>query len=676
MNSKHKDDSIIDACQCPNCGGGLVSQTSQYQCADCRTMYLSHDNIPLFSDKKDYYYGEIKQNIFNDLIRLSQQKSTQQALNDFLDKGLITDFAYKYGTERNRGNFFLLLRPGKDKAALDLGCGWGNISLTLGKFFGTCYSIDLTPERVKFLKIRTTEEGLENIKCICGGDSKILPFKDNYFDCVVLNGILEWVPENYDHGDPQEIQLHYLKEVCRITKDSGQIYLAIENRYGLDYFQNEPDDHTGMMYTSILPRFLADYLSNRKRSKGYRTYTYSRYGYTEMLQKAGYNDVSFHIPYPDYRRYETIISQDVSKYFLQYIKRCCYAPTARTKARAFLLPYMSNSYSIVANKEKSAKQSWLQSFYAEICKRYCKEFGSLTFPEYINTPTSGIGLLFKNKSSNGLFVSIPSDRLSAKNNLRQFENLQVFHGLFLGTDAVSLASRPMNRGEFNSVQYYVYCLIDNVETDDSSYKGETVRKLCRYFITKSIESNELPENIELINIFKVVDSLSIQIDKDAFSQKMSKLQSMAGSTRLPMHGDLWPGNVKSDRSGQSFVIDWTDFQKNGLPLFDLFHFYLFPESFGNKGCFAHLIKQSITTFSQPAWQSLNETVHALYIENALQNFTPERVSALFMFYLLENITRRIIDGFNLKNELVETINLITKGPFPLPALTGENNIAG
>ena len=89
---------------------------------------------------------------------------------------------------------------------------------------------------------------------------------------------------------PREAQLIFLREVKRVLANNGCLYVGIENRFGLPFFLGEKD-HSGLPYTSILPRKLANFVVKKfghaggvygdkseriKEQKGYYTYTYSK----------------------------------------------------------------------------------------------------------------------------------------------------------------------------------------------------------------------------------------------------------------------------------------------------------------------------------------------------------------------------------------------------------------
>ena len=86
--------------------------------------------------------------------------------------------------------------------------------------------------------------GVDNIFPVAS-PIKSLPFSDNFFDLVILNGVLEWVALDEDtileqHWDgkragktsyrktPEEMQIEVLKELRRVLKPDGFLYIAIK----------------------------------------------------------------------------------------------------------------------------------------------------------------------------------------------------------------------------------------------------------------------------------------------------------------------------------------------------------------------------------------------------------------------------------------------------------------
>ena len=62
-----------------------------------------------------------------------------------------------------------------------------------------------------------------------------LPFDKSSFDCVVMNGVLEWVGEWFDDCSPREVQLKALERRRELLKPGGTLFVAIENRIGFEF---------------------------------------------------------------------------------------------------------------------------------------------------------------------------------------------------------------------------------------------------------------------------------------------------------------------------------------------------------------------------------------------------------------------------------------------------------
>src|SRR3989338_5146868 len=102
--------------------------------------------------------------------------------------------------------FFVILKIfnfGNSKS-LDVGCGNGIITRNLGKICKEIIGVDIEDKRL--IK--------EGYKFILIKDEK-LPFKDNTFDVVISNQVIEHVNDQDDH----------IKEIYRVLKDDGVCYL-------------------------------------------------------------------------------------------------------------------------------------------------------------------------------------------------------------------------------------------------------------------------------------------------------------------------------------------------------------------------------------------------------------------------------------------------------------------
>ncbi|MBF0127098.1 MAG: methyltransferase domain-containing protein, partial [Magnetococcales bacterium] len=276
---------------CPKCGQALQNA----RCVGCHVPYPRDENgIFRLTENRDFYFREKMPK--EALQRINQAPDILKTCYQVFKHELQWKYDF-YALDQNRGVGTLLSRLNRNTVALDYGAGWGNLTKFMAHFARHVFSMDMTYESLHFCQ-RT---GPDNITFLHGGDGALLPFRNNSLDLVVLNGVLEWLPEYLTKGDPREVQLAFLRNIRNILKPDGQLFIGIEHRYGLVYFLGLPDEHTEIKYGTILPRPLANFVSRHKFNKPYRTYTYGKRGYRELLEEAGFADIGFDIPDPDYR---------------------------------------------------------------------------------------------------------------------------------------------------------------------------------------------------------------------------------------------------------------------------------------------------------------------------------------------------------------------------------------
>jgi ubiquinone/menaquinone biosynthesis C-methylase UbiE len=254
------------------------------------------------------------------LLEVANEKGYQRALEECL-LPKTTQYVFDYALNESRGDFRFLLPLNNHSRVLDVGCGWGAVTCAFARTSGEVVAADSNIYTLQFLKIRAEQEELDNIKPvnIQPLDDARLPFADSYFDAVLLNGVLEWVGSATKENRPDEIQKKALKEIRRILKPGGKLYIGIENRIGYHYFLGAPDDHTRFKFTNLMPRWLSDKYMKIRTGYGYRTYTYGMLGYKSLLENAGFKKVDFYLPIQSYREPEYLIPLDDQKIINYYL---------------------------------------------------------------------------------------------------------------------------------------------------------------------------------------------------------------------------------------------------------------------------------------------------------------------------------------------------------------------
>jgi SAM-dependent methyltransferase len=211
-------------------------------------------------------------------------------------------------TDLAKARFYLTLpAPGRTQA-LDVGAGSGVIAAGLAEGgYQHVVALEHDPGWCEFMRLRFSQDGLGNIEVVAGGAFPRLPFDDTRFDLVVVNGVLEWIPEAATTVRPDQAQLAFLREVHRVLRPGGSIGIAIENRLFLGNFQGY-GPHGEPPFAVLMPRRLAGWYTRRKTGAPYRTWIHSWRGYRHLLRKAGFRAPVVQAVLPNYHTPDEIVS--------------------------------------------------------------------------------------------------------------------------------------------------------------------------------------------------------------------------------------------------------------------------------------------------------------------------------------------------------------------------------
>lgn len=180
---------------------------------------------------------------------------------------------------------------------LDLGCRLGGISLAFAQRSRQVIAVDVCYDEKRKTSWKEKTCRADNLVFACG-NGLALPFQDNAFDLVLVNGVLEWVGTIDVPRDPRDLQKQFLDQVRRVMKPGGFFYMAIENRLFPGYILR--DSHTKVPLVGVLPRQLADRIARWFYHQPYRTYTYSYWGLEKLVREAGFRSCCFYTPLDTY----------------------------------------------------------------------------------------------------------------------------------------------------------------------------------------------------------------------------------------------------------------------------------------------------------------------------------------------------------------------------------------
>jgi len=178
---------------------------------------------------------------------------------------------------------------------LDIGAGKGGIAAAFVDAGASVVCVDR--DVTNCIRARKLHEqlGLNNSSEIVHSLAQNLPFEENCFNIVMMNGLLEWVGTN--SKNPEAEQRKAIAEAARVLREDGALYLAIENRLFPAFLILDP--HTHQLFVNLFPRRVARFLTRKARGGPFSTYIYSIWGLQKML-KDSFADRQVFYPLPHY----------------------------------------------------------------------------------------------------------------------------------------------------------------------------------------------------------------------------------------------------------------------------------------------------------------------------------------------------------------------------------------
>lgn len=340
---------------CPACRSSLRRMIDSFSCGKCSIDYPIKNNVFYFSED-DFFYSVFSRTDAESIAELSELTTWQNAIDTYSSK--VGEYTYKYITDLSRADWFIYLPSLYGKTILDIGSGWGNLALVLSKRCNSYICCDGNSYNLRLLSTRIRDNNIKNTSLFMYNANKelALPLENESIDLVILNGVLEWMGNIDSTISPKVLQIMALKEIRRVLKKGGLIYLGIENRYALGHLRGARP-HGELPFIGLLPRFFSNVIMKFSVGRKHGTYIYSLNGYKRLFKKSGFEISQSIMPVPDYRFPSIMIPfkpRWVKNVWLDHFN------TNRTwkfkiLKKLFLktvpMELFSNSYSIIAEKQ-------------------------------------------------------------------------------------------------------------------------------------------------------------------------------------------------------------------------------------------------------------------------------------------------------------------------------------
>jgi len=284
-----------------------------------QNLISSSDSVTILTDgsaiENKYLgdYADISQQKEQTIIKEMENKPWKKVVEDHFYTA--HNWLYRIIMDPGRTQFLDILNYKENGKYLDVGSGWGQVSIPLARK-GEMVSLDLTKNRLDILGNIAKQEGVDLHRI--QGNFLTFPFRSDLFDLIIFNGSLEWIGSGRE--EETTIRSKQLEALCKAEKllsDEGLIYIGIENSMGAKYLMGTKDDHTGIKHIMYLSEQTANQKNKSEKQQILAAKTWSLSEYYELFEEANLEVVKTYACFPDYKLIRQMIDiKNVNEFIL------------------------------------------------------------------------------------------------------------------------------------------------------------------------------------------------------------------------------------------------------------------------------------------------------------------------------------------------------------------------
>jgi hypothetical protein len=401
----------------------------------------------------------------------------------------------------------------------------------------------------------------------------VLEWIGDDFDSAALTGsrpakVLKMLASFFGSRNPRRTQLRFLRELRRVLKPGGQLFVAIENRWGYEYFTGRPDHHSGLLYGSLLPRFLANAYSIAWRRQPYRTYTYSRPGARRLFAQAGFAHQQFLGLTPGYSRLSEIVPVDSGPPLWSPPRK----PDARERVKRSR--YFVPAFGIIAGERPCAGSSLLE----RLLERLRGQLETSETFRFYNCIVSGREKIILDGwlGGRGVVLKIPVEASALRG---ETTNASMLKEILDDARFGPYSAKPLAQGSFQKLAYFLESKVAGVPlstcltaANRAEMAGQMARLLSRCASSAAAAMIHTADEPYRSLVAEPVAKLS-KVSVDPCLLGRIEAHCREGLTKTPwrlgvQHGDLSTSNVFVADGVISGIIDWEHGMPSGLPALD------------------------------------------------------------------------------------------------------------
>jgi SAM-dependent methyltransferase len=579
---------------CPSCLSALIDEPARLHCARCDRSFAKVDGIPVFAEKYEDHWGWLPKSAIDRVLSERTRRGWDHAVRDLVgeEPELLRHILRRSAAEaRAAGTFLLSLTP--QSRVLDMGCGLGAFAFSLARSCREVVAMDLMPDHLRWIRGCAQELGIDNLILACGGDTPRLPFPDSSFDAVVMSGVWEYIALVCP-GEPTSVQQAFLKDIARVLKPQGQVYIGIENRLSWRYFCGLREEHTRLRFIALLPRRIANLVHRRLRGAGLRIYTHSMGRYQRMLREAGFPAARIFYPLPKYSRIERLFPLEINSHR-------SLEPTATFHPGGFVDRLLSSNparhfaRSFVIIGQRAPRPSLLEELTAA-ARANCTEArvgeASWNLERYeVRTRTDKLYLHLRAGNDIRLLGKVPLRPLALEHLRTTYGVLAFLHGeARLSAETKALIPRPMGHACAGAHEIFLEEWRPGVNVRQARGAREPLAaESMRYLIRLHFETQErrrIDEALYNDHFGRRLQALRWWFSPPELERLDERLRRLDAYCRaqlmgaeLPFvvrHGDFSSTNRLFDPRTRHLVavVDWDSAETGGLPLLDAIRLHL------------------------------------------------------------------------------------------------------